>query len=99
MARTMKGQGNSFLKSVENMEEILWGYQLRRNKGSGWREGGVFAIISFCVRPGSSGCPCLIDTTMVLLPWEVHAAPQAVLMGLPLPSPRLADPNTVFSRD
>ena len=93
----MKGQGNSFLKSVETMEEILWGNQLRRNKGSGWR--GVFAIISFCVRPGSSGCPCLVDTAVVLLPWEVRAAPQAVLTGLPLPSPHLADTNTVFSRD
>lgn len=95
----MKGQGNGFLKSVENMEEILWGNQLRRNKGSGWREGGVFAIISFCARPSRSGCPCLVDTAMVLLPWEVCAAPQAVLTGLPLPSPHLADPNTVFSCD
>lgn len=92
----MKGQGNSFLKSIENMEkEVLWGNQLRRNK---WLEGGgtVFAIISFCARPCSSGCPRLVDTAMVLLPWEVHAAPQAVLTGLLLPSPHLADPNTVF---
>lgn len=64
----------------------------------GGRE-GIFAIISFCARPSSSGRHSLVDTAMVLLPWEVRAPPQAVLTGLPLPSPHLADPNTVFSCD
>lgn len=58
----------------------------------------IFAIIPFCARPGSSGWLCLVDPAVILLPWEISAASQAVLMGLlPQSPPYIADPNTAFS--
>lgn len=90
----MKGQRNSFLKSIENIKkEILWGNQLRRNRclEGGGTSHSVPGPAALAAPP-----PRLVDTAIVLLPWEVRTAPQAILTGLLLPSPHLADPNTVF---